>query len=114
MRSWDERLHEKLGDEAYAHRIESVKRFERQLTDNGYLVVKLFLQVSKKEQEKRIEHLSKEKDTRWRVSRNDRWQNEHYEKCLNAFDSYLKETNLRQHRGISLMQNQKMDGVTGT
>ena len=89
-----ERLHEKLGDEAYAHRIESVKRFERQLTDNGYLVVKLFLQVSKKEQEKRIEHLSKEKDTRWRVSRNDRWQNEHYEKCLNAFDSYLKETNL--------------------
>lgn len=24
----------------------------------------------------------------------DRWQNEHYEKCLNAFDSYLKETNL--------------------
>lgn len=89
-----ERLHEMLGDEAYAHRIESVKRFERQLTDNGYLVVKLFLQVSKKEQEKRIEHLSKEKDTRWRVSRNDRWQNEHYEKCLNAFDSYLKETNL--------------------
>ena len=63
--------------------------------------------MSKKEQEKRIEHLSKEKDTRWRVSRNDRWQNEHYEKCLNAFDSYLKETNLRQHRGISLMQNQK-------
>ena len=56
--------------------------------------MKLFLQVSKKEQEKRIEHLSKEKDTRWRVSRNDRWQNEHYEKCLNAFDSYLKETNL--------------------
>ena len=49
-----ERLHEKLGDEAYAHRIESVKRFERQLTDNGYLVVKLFLQVSKKEQEKRL------------------------------------------------------------
>ena len=25
---------------------------------------------------------------------NNRWQNEHYEKCLNAFDSYLKETNL--------------------
>ena len=49
-----ERLHEKISDEAYAHRIESVKRFERQLTDNGYLVVKLFLQISKSEQEKRI------------------------------------------------------------
>ena len=89
-----ERLQEKISDEAYAHRIESVQRFERQLTDNGYLVVKLFLQVSKSEQEKRIEHLSKEKDTRWRVSKNDRWQNDHYEKCSDAFDSYLKETNL--------------------
>ena len=52
------------------------------------------MQISKSEQEKRIEHLSKEKDTRWRVSKNDRWQNDHYEKCSDAFDSYLKDTNL--------------------
>mgnify|MGYP002241014306 CR=1 FL=1 len=33
-------LHGKLSDEDYAKRIESVRRFERQLTDNGYLVMK--------------------------------------------------------------------------
>lgn len=91
-----EKLHGKLSDEDYAKRIESVRRFERQLTDNGYLVMKFFLHISKKEQEKRIAHLEEEKDTIWRVSKNDRWQNEHYDKCKEAFSSYLKSTNLPQ------------------
>ena len=91
-----EKLHGKLSDEDYAKRIESVRRFERQLTDNGYLVMKFFLHISKKEQEKRIENLEQEKDTIWRVSKNDRWQNEHYDKCKEAFSSYLKSTNLPQ------------------
>lgn len=62
-------LHGKLSDEDYAKRIESVRRFERQLTDNGYLVMKFFLHISEKEQAKRIEHLEHEKDTVWRVSK---------------------------------------------
>lgn len=36
-------LQGELSEKVYAQRIESVQRFERQLTDNGYLVVKLFL-----------------------------------------------------------------------
>lgn len=88
------RLHRGMTEEAYAERIESVKRFERQLTDNGYLVVKFFFHISEKEQRKRIERLGADKDTRWRVSKNDIWQNAHYEKCLEAFDRYLKDTNM--------------------
>lgn len=87
-------LHGKLSDEDYAKRIESVRRFERQLTDNGYLVMKFFLHISEKEQAKRIEHLEHEKDTVWRVSKNDLWQNRHYEKCEEAFSSYMKNTNM--------------------
>ena len=70
-----------------------MQRFERQLTDNGYLVVKLFLNISKKEQEKRISRLTDEKDTAWRVGSYDLWQNEHYEKCQEVFSDYLKQTN---------------------
>ena len=87
-------LHGKLSDEDYAKRIESVRRFERQLTDNGYLVMKFFLHIPEKEQAKRIEHLEHEKDTVWRVSKNDLWQNRHYEKCEEAFSSYMKNTNM--------------------
>ena len=51
------RLRGELSDKQYAERIESIKRFERQLTDNGYLVLKLFFQIGKKEQKKRLEEL---------------------------------------------------------
>ena len=34
-----------LEEEAYAQRIESIKHFERQLTDNGYLVLKFFMEI---------------------------------------------------------------------
>ena len=66
----------------YKKKIESVKRFERQLTDNGYLVMKFFFQISQKEQKKRIDALKEDKNTDWRVSGKDDWQNRHYEKCL--------------------------------
>lgn len=42
------RLRGELSDKQYAERIESIKRFERQLTDNGYLVLKLFSRSGKR------------------------------------------------------------------
>lgn len=44
----EERLHGTISEDVYANRIESVRRFERQLTDNGYLVMKFFLHISKR------------------------------------------------------------------
>ena len=34
-----------LSGEDYEKQIESIRRFERQLTDNGYLVLKFFMQI---------------------------------------------------------------------
>ena len=89
-----ERLRGELEGKAYARRLQSVLRFERQLTDNGYLVLKLFLQISRKEQKKRLDALADNPDTAWRVSENDRWQNRHYEECKEMFGDYLQATNL--------------------
>ena len=83
----------KLNEKDYKKKIESVKRFERQLTDNGYLVMKFFFQISQKEQKKRIAALEEDKNTCWRVNDKDGWQNRHYEKCLKVFDRYLNDTN---------------------
>lgn len=89
-----QRLHNDLSRAEYERKMHSVCRFERQLTDNGYLVLKLFLHISCKEQKKRLEKLQESVDTSWRVSSNDLWQNEHYEECYEVFDSYMKATNL--------------------
>lgn len=87
------RVHGEMDQKTYEQRIDSIRRFERQLTDNGYLVMKFFCHISEKEQKKRIEDLVEDIDTRWRVSENDKWQNKHYEKCLEVFDRYMEDTN---------------------
>jgi polyphosphate:AMP phosphotransferase len=78
----------------YAHRLEEIRIFERQLCDNGYLLVKLFLHIDQKEQNKRIHHLMDNADTYWRVSEHDLWQNRHYERCRKDFDEFLQATSL--------------------
>lgn len=88
------RLHGKIGEGDYKKRIDSIRCFERQLTDNGYLVLKFFFHISEKEQKKRLDELKEDKNTRWRVAENDEWQNKHYDKCMEVYDQYLIDTNL--------------------
>ena len=83
-----------LEGDLYEQRIESIRRFERQLTDNGYLVLKFFMQIDKDEQGKRMEKLLDKEDTKWRVTGADKWQHKHYKKCENVIDRYMKDTNM--------------------
>ena len=87
-------LHGKLSEEKYKNRIQSIRQFERQLTDNGYLVMKFFFHISEQEQLKRLNGLQEDKNTKWRVGKEDIWQNQHYEKCLDVYDRYLFDTNM--------------------
>ena len=89
-----EMLQEEISDRDYRQRIQSIRVFERQLSDNGYLLIKCFLQVNKKEQKKRLSELQEDKDTSWRVSEFDLWQNKHYDRCLEAYDRCLRDTDL--------------------
>ena len=74
-------------------RIESINTFEKQLSDDGYLIIKLFLNISQKEQEKRFKKLEESKNTSWRVTKTDKYRNKHYDKYCDAFDSMLEKTN---------------------
>ena len=91
-----QRCHDDMSKELYSSRIESVKMFERQLKDNGYLVIKIFLNISKKEQKKRLDNLSNNEETAWRVSDRDRWQNKNYDKIVDIYDRYLMDTNVSE------------------
>ena len=82
-----------LSKEDYEHRIESINTTERQLTDNGYLIMKFFFQITKKEQKKRLKGLLSDKNTSWRVDEDDLWENKNYDRCLDVYDGYLKDTN---------------------
>lgn len=85
-------LQERISKKVYRERIGSVRRFERGLTDNGYLVLKFFFHISKKEQKKRLDQLLESKNTAWQVGDYDLWENKHYEKCEKVFDTFLEDT----------------------
>ena len=86
-------LEKKPDEQLYKMRIQSINRTERSLTDNGYLVMKFFFNISRKEQKKRLDDLTDDKNTKWRVSEYDLEENKHYDKYQEIYDRYLTDTN---------------------
>ena len=87
-----DRLYGGLSKEEYRQRILSVNRFERQLRDNGYLVLKIFVHISEKEQTRRQKELLSDRETAWRVSAYDRQQNKDYDRYLKAYEEFMTAT----------------------
>ena len=83
----------KIDEKLYKQRISSINTAERSLHDNGYLIMKFFFHISRKEQKKRIDALAADKDTKWRVSETDVMQNRNYDRTLEVYDRYLEDTN---------------------
>ena len=77
----------------YDKRIDSINMMERQLVDNGYLVMKFFFHVGKNEQRKRLDALLADKNTRWRVDADDFRENDDYDQHLEIYGRYLRDTN---------------------
>ena len=75
-------LRREISREEYERRVESCNTLERQLRDNGYVLVKLFLHISREEQLRRITALRENRDTQWRVSGDDLWQQQEYDRFL--------------------------------
>lgn len=86
-------LDSSLSADEYRNRINSINTAERTLTDNGYLVMKFFLQISKKEQKKRLKALLQSSSSAWKVDEDDLWENKHYDECLKVYENYITDTN---------------------
>ena len=65
------KLRLEISGEEYSRRVRAVKEFERQLRDGGYLLLKIFLHIDEEEQFERLEALSGDADTEWRVTPDD-------------------------------------------
>jgi len=66
--------------------------FERNLADDGTLILKFFLHISKKEQKKRFEKLKQDPLTSWRVADDDLWNHKRYNKWLRVYEEMLEQT----------------------
>lgn len=96
-RSWYQELYiaqveQEISDQELVRRTDAVNTFERQLTDEGYLVVKFFLHISQKEQRERFDKLANSKNTSWRVTDRDWKRNKQYDRYYRTADAMLRDT----------------------
>ena len=77
---------------AWHERCEDILSFERQLADDGAVIVKFWLHIAKKEQERRFRKLESDPLTAWQVTEEDRWQQRHYNRVRRAAEDLLAHT----------------------
>ena len=96
-RSWYRRAYHTLAVDRNLQAAEEVyqeiRAFERMAVDDGGVIVKFFLHITKEEQKKRLRALQDSRDTSWRVTKRDREQNRQYEQNLAIFDVVMEHTN---------------------
>ena len=86
------RMDGSLGPTRFAGELDRIAAFERTLVADGYLVVKIWLQLSRREQREKLEKLAKDRRTSWRVSRDD-WRNlEHFGRTSGILRAFQERT----------------------
>lgn len=73
-------------------RYAQIVQMESQLICDGTLLLKFFLNVSKKEQKARLKELESKKSTRWRATKESWEQNERYEEMMRLYDAMMHHT----------------------
>ena len=71
---------------------QDIADFERTLADDGYVFVKFFLHISKKEQRRRFKKLERDPLESWRVQPEDWDHHDKYRKYLVAIEEMLERT----------------------
>lgn len=96
-RSWyrqalGERVREVVSVAEWRARCEDIVAFERQLADDGVVIVKFWLHISRREQGRRFKKLLRSKTTAWQVTEEDLWQHRHYERVRDAVEDMIART----------------------
>ena len=88
----DERVEGGLSGYPLKSAYERIRVFERNMVDDGAVIVKFFLHISKKEQAKRFRKLGKDHIYAWRIGKAEKWRHKHYDNYCEALDAMFEET----------------------
>ncbi len=91
-----ERVDGTLKGREFERRLRQIEAFERNLVDDGALLIKLWFHLSKKAQKKRLQELHDDKRTRWRVSKQDLENLERYDDYAEVSEAALRQTSTGQ------------------
>lgn len=76
----------------WENRYESIRNFEKHLSQNGTTIVKIFLNVSKDEQKKRLLDRINEQEKNWKFSAGDLPERALFSQYMEAYETAINET----------------------
>jgi polyphosphate kinase 2 (PPK2 family) len=80
------------GNNIWKKRFQDISQFEKYLAHNGFLVLKFFLHVSKKEQKKRFLERLDNPDKNWKFSQADVKERQHWDNYMEAYEDMIRNT----------------------
>lgn len=83
---------ERITKEIWDERYQDIRAIERYWSRNGYLVLKFFLHVSKKEQKKRFVERLDLPEKNWKFSATDAHERQYWDSYMNCFEEMIRNT----------------------
>jgi len=81
-------------DVQFDARLQEVRQYEQMLTDEGIVLLKFWIHLSRPAQKQRLHELESSRKTRWRVTAIDRAALKHYNKFHDKWEQMLRETSI--------------------
>jgi PPK2 family polyphosphate:nucleotide phosphotransferase len=90
------RIHRLVPEEVWSRRFDHINDFERMLTDEGTLVRKFFLHVSRDEQRRRLEERLRDPSKNWKFNPADLEERQRWDEYTTAYEEILTRCSTRQ------------------
>jgi PPK2 family polyphosphate:nucleotide phosphotransferase len=88
-----QKLPEKLvTEDIWEERLNDISSFEKYLNNNGILVVKIFLNVSKKEQKRRFLERIDRPEKNWKFSKSDLAERKFWDQYMECYEDLIRKT----------------------
>jgi polyphosphate kinase 2 (PPK2 family) len=87
-----ERVENLIPESKWRRAYRDITEFERTIADDGTLIIKFFLHISKEEQKRRFDTLVKNPLTSWQVTDEDWDHHQHYGEWLMAYEEAFERT----------------------
>jgi PPK2 family polyphosphate:nucleotide phosphotransferase len=81
-----------IGKKFWEQRYESIRNFEKHLNENGTVIIKFFLNLSKDEQKERFLKRIADPEKNWKFASGDILERERWDDYMDAYETVIKET----------------------
>lgn len=101
------RVHGLVSDKVVKQRINQIKEFEELLYENGTVILKFFLHISKEEQKERLETRIADPEKRWKWNSGDLEERKFWDGYMKAFEDVISTTSTKNAPWYVVPANRK-------